>query len=240
MAYCTNCGQKLAEGAKFCANCGKEVEESNASTQRKTVFDGELHKCPNCGELLESFVAKCPSCGYELRGSGSVSSVRTLAMKLEQLESKRPPKKIGNVFSTALAGGQLSSIDEQKVDLIRNFSIPNTKEDVREFIILASSNIDMKLYGMTYHSSQIQGMTAASQKAVSDAWLAKFEQAYQKAKLLFGETQEFVNIQLLYESKMKEIAKKKRQFPLFIIALVGGILFLLVFIWLLVFLTNSI
>lgn len=27
MAFCTNCGSKLSEGAKFCANCGTKVEE---------------------------------------------------------------------------------------------------------------------------------------------------------------------------------------------------------------------
>ena len=240
MAFCTNCGEQVNESAKFCANCGAAVVETNTSTQRKMVYDGELHKCPNCGELLESFVSNCSACGYELRGANSASAVKILAMKLEQLEAKRTPKKMGNAFTQALSGGQLSDIDEQKVDLIKNFSIPNTKEDVREFVILASSNIDIKLYGMTYHSSQLQGMIAASQRAVSDAWLAKFEQAYQKAQLLFGGTQEFLNIQALYERKMKEIEKKKRQFPMFIIGCIGGPLLLVIFIWLLVFLTGAI
>ncbi len=30
MAYCTNCGNKLGEGAKFCTNCGKPVAASAA------------------------------------------------------------------------------------------------------------------------------------------------------------------------------------------------------------------
>lgn len=230
MAFCINCGQKLAEGAKFCANCGQAVSSANSPNQRKAVYDGEVHKCPNCGEILESFTVNCPSCGYELRGANSTSSVQTLAMKLEQIESKRPPKKLRSVFSTAFSGGQLTYIDEQKVDLIKNFSIPNTKEDVLEFIILASSNIDVKLYGMEYHSSQIQGKIVASQKAVSEAWLAKLEQAYQKAQLLFGGAQEFVNIQALYERKIKEIKRKKMQYPLFIIGIIGSILFIPVFI----------
>lgn len=240
MAFCIKCGQALADGANFCANCGTVVNEINTNMQRKMVYDGELHKCPNCGEILESFVSNCSSCGYELRGVNTTSAVNILAMKLEQLESKRPPKERGNVFTQALIGGELTNIDEQKVNLIKNFSIPNTKEDIREFVILASSNIDIKLYGMAYHSSQFQGMMAASQKAVSDAWLAKFEQAYQKAQLLFGETQEFLNIQALYERKTKEIEKKKRQFPMFIIGLVGGLLLFLIFIWVLVFVISTI
>ena len=33
MAFCINCGQELAEGAKFCANCGKAVND-NSTSQR--------------------------------------------------------------------------------------------------------------------------------------------------------------------------------------------------------------
>lgn len=68
MLYCTNCGEKLAEGAKFCANCGQTVEspQRGTSEQRKTVYEGEIHKCPNCGEIINSFVSICPACGFEL------------------------------------------------------------------------------------------------------------------------------------------------------------------------------
>ena len=98
MAFCTNCGEQVIDGAKFCANCGMAVVETNKSTQRKMVYEGELHKCPNCGEILESFVINCSACGYELRGANNTSSVKVLAMKLEQLELKRPPKKMVNIF----------------------------------------------------------------------------------------------------------------------------------------------
>ena len=45
MAFCINCGQELAEGAKFCANCGRAVgaSQNGVKEQRKTVYDGE---CP--------------------------------------------------------------------------------------------------------------------------------------------------------------------------------------------------
>ena len=52
MAFCINCGQELTEDAKFCANCGQAVGNNSSTSQRKTVYDGELHKCPNCGELF--------------------------------------------------------------------------------------------------------------------------------------------------------------------------------------------
>ena len=50
MEFCTNCGEQVIDGAKFCANCGMAVVETNKSTQRKMVYEGELHKCLNCGD----------------------------------------------------------------------------------------------------------------------------------------------------------------------------------------------
>ena len=77
MAFCVNCGQELKEGVKFCANCGSTVipHKKVVKNERKTFYDGEIHKCPNCGEVINSFIISCPSCGYELRGSSVTSSV---------------------------------------------------------------------------------------------------------------------------------------------------------------------
>ena len=164
MAFCINCGQELAEGAKFCANCGKAVgvSQNGAKEERKTVYDGELHKCPNCGERLDSFVTTCPACGYELRGAKVTSYVNDLAQKLENVDTV-----------------------EQKIDLIRNFYIPNTKEDIYEFFILATSNINAGGYDV-------------------EAWYAKLEQAYQKARLSFGHAPEFQYLSQLYNKAKKQ------------------------------------
>lgn len=235
MPFCMNCGKQIADGEKFCSECGTPTNNDN--TKRKTVYDGEIHKCPNCGEILSSFVTACSTCGYELRGTKATGSVRELQLKLEELYAKRPLRKVHTVFTQALSGGQISNTDEEIVGLIKNFSIPNNKEDIMEFIILASSNIDVKVYGV--NSQQYQTLNPA-QREISDAWLAKYEQAYQKAHLMFGGTQDFLNIQSAYAQKMREIQKRKRQLPLLIIGSIGGSLLIVALIWLLVFLTGSI
>ena len=159
MAFCINCGKVLVEGAKFCSNCGRAVSESQneAEEQRKTVYDGEVHKCPNCGAQLNSFVTTCPVCGYELRGTKVTSVVNELAQKLEMTESA-----------------------EQKMDLIRN-----TKEDIYDFFIFATSNMSAGSYDV-------------------EAWYAKLEQAYQKAKLSFGNTPEFQYLRKLHSKAKKQ------------------------------------
>ena len=228
MAFCINCGQELAEGAKFCANCGKAVTGENTVSQRKTVYEGNLHKCPNCGEVLNSFVTNCPTCGHEIRDTQGVSSVRQLAMKLEQLEAKRPQKKGTNIFAQTFGGGaQLQSIDEQKIDLIRNFSIPNTKEDVLEFIVLAAANIDLKVYGL--YSGRYQ-MLDPARRELSDAWLSKLEQADQKAEIMFGQTQEYISMRTVYEKKMKAIKRAKYQIVWLLVGLFGVIFLMFGFV----------
>lgn len=237
MAFCINCGQELAEGAKFCANCGKAVTSENTTSQRKTVYEGNLHKCPNCGEVLNSFVTNCPTCGHEIRDTLGVSSVRQLAMKLEQLEAKRPQKKGTNIFAQTFGGGvQLQSIDEQKIDLIRNFSIPNTKEDVLEFIVLAAANIDLKVYGLD--SGRYQ-MLDPARRELSDAWLSKLEQADQKAEIMFGQTQEYISMRNVYEKKMKAIKRAKYQIVWLLVGVFGGIFLMLGFVLLILALTGS-
>ncbi len=237
MAFCINCGQELVDGAKFCANCGVAVNSNNLSPQRKTVYEGSIHKCPNCGEVLNSFVTNCPICGHEIRDTQGVSSVKQLAMKLEQLEAKRPPKKSTNIFAQAFGvGTQLQSIDEQKIDLIRNFSIPNTKEDVLEFIVLAAANIDLKVYGLD--SGRYQ-MIDPARRELSDAWLAKLEQADQKAEIMFGQTQEYISMRNVYEKKMKAIQRAKYQIVWLLVGVFGGIFLMFGFVLLMLALTGS-
>lgn len=229
MAFCINCGQELAEGAKFCANCGKAVNGENSTSQRESVYEGKLHKCPNCGELINSFTLVCPACGHEFRDAKAKSSVHELAAKLEEIEAHRAPKK-PRTFKEEFFGtyGSFSTEDEQKINLIRNFAIPNTKEDILEFMILASSNIDMKLYGTETNADD-----TGAQRAVSDAWMAKFEQAYQKAQFSFPESPIFTKIQKIYYEKTKEVGKQKkkreRELSLAGVMLFGMLILLLLF-----------
>ena len=168
MAFCMNCGQELPSGAKFCSGCGTAIDGvGTTASQRKTTYDGELHKCPNCGELLNSFVTDCPSCGYELRSVKVNSPVNELVQKVEKAET----------------------IDK-KIELITNFYVPNTKEDIYDFFILAVSNLEDTNYD------------------TDDAWLAKLEQTYHKARLSFGNASEFAYVEELYKKTIAKVSKR--------------------------------
>lgn len=43
MAFCSNCGEKAAEGAKFCQNCGHPLQGSTKNAeQRQQEFVGKI------------------------------------------------------------------------------------------------------------------------------------------------------------------------------------------------------
>ena len=211
MAYCIHCGKELPDGAKFCAYCGKSVASAsvNNENKRKVVYDGEIHKCPSCGAALPPFTAVCPSCGHEVRGVKTAQAVREFESRLAYIESKQMPavqeKKsvmkmvFGKDFNDKDTVQEAkNSFEEQKqkekVNLIVNFTVPNSKEDILEFMILAASNIDIK-----------RGVD----DIVTKAWIQKLEQIYQRAQLITGDSRDYTVIRNIYEQKQSELKSKK-------------------------------
>lgn len=180
MLFCVNCGKQLPDDAKYCFACGKSVvtQADVESIQRKVEFGGTVYKCPYCGENLPAFTSVCPSCKNELRGTSSSESVNDLLLKI-----------------------QGSTSDSEKIQLIRFFPIPNSKEDILEFMILAVSNFDAEYY-----------VSHLDEKDISDAWLAKIEQSYQKANISLPQGNELNKINELYKGvneQVQKIQKKK-------------------------------
>lgn len=193
--FCVNCGATISRSAKFCSECGEKVGQNSPPTnvQADVVYDGRIHKCKNCGEVLKAFETVCPSCGYELRDIYASATIRAFAEKMEQLQSTGKYSDKNNIIS-----------------LIRTFPIPNTKEDLFEFIILAGSNIREDRY-----SSELPKY----KKEISDAWSAKFEQAYHKALIAFPNDPGVQHFKSFYKSKKNEVRRRKLRRSLVSIAI---------------------
>ena len=156
---------------KFCINCGTELNvDANfcdcCGTAVNTNADRVQKTCTNCGEVLKPDATICPVCNHEVSIRHGESKVHELSLKLEQ-----------------------TSDPEQRMNLIKDFYIPNTKDDICDFFILAKSNMIVGDYD-------------------EDAWRAKLEQAYFKAKLTLGNSKEYRFIQELYD-EISENAKKQ-------------------------------
>jgi len=186
MPYCSNCGNKVSDNAKFCDVCGTKIlskEESNIKQgnnleKRKTIYDGEVHKCPNCGEVLNSFLAQCPTCGFELRGQVVSSSVSNFFEKINSTDSI-----------------------EKKIGMVKTFPIPNDKESILEFMFLACSNFDEEYYA-----------THLDEDDISDAWLMIIEKCYKKGKYVLTSEKDIQKLEEMYndiKNKTKKTIKKK-------------------------------
>ena len=200
MPFCRYCGQELRSDAAFCIRCGKPVVlPENGFHQRSQVYEGNIHKCPNCGESVSAFEIKCPSCGYEFRGVQSSSISKEFAMRIQEIENSEHAEPKKSFWSSS---NEIDVITQKKITLIRNYPIPNTREDVLEFFFLAVSNIDVDLYHNNPNSKE---------RSVSDAWMAKAEQIYQKAIVSFGADPEIERIKSIYNSKMEEVRNSKKK-----------------------------
>ena len=121
MAFCQNCGSELAEGAKFCANCGTpvgQIQKTERESKRKQEFIGSVRKCPNCGAQIPSLTAVCPTCGHEFANVGESEILQKFQEGFTNYE------------------GQMQE------DFILSFQVPNTREDLGNFLTLIYSMLN--------------------------------------------------------------------------------------------------
>lgn len=190
MPYCAKCGTQLNDGSNFCHICGAMVESArpdndsfnappNSPPRREEEYAGKLIKCPGCGTMLNSFIAQCPNCGYELRDAKVSASVRELYDNI---------RNETNAYDV--------------IRLIEAFPVPNSREDIIEFMVLASSNFNVEDY--------MQHMGGIS---ISNAWLSKIEQCYMKAELtLSGD--DLIMINDIYHDVQRRATEAKRRVEL--------------------------
>lgn len=207
MAFCVNCGEKLVDGARFCHACGNPVTNvtSENTNRRQQEYVGKILKCPNCGGIITETTVICPDCGMRITGRNAVSSVQTFKEQLMGIEATRKKAKFMDVYTQSA-----NPTDTQKLSLIRSFPIPNTVDDIQEFMLLAIANIDTKLSKQTASSKFTNMMNSGNinlkmQKDISDAWVSKMQQAYQKAEISFSDDSTFTIIQRMYFDKLNEL-----------------------------------
>ncbi len=214
MPFCPKCGNKLEVGDVFCGACGsaaplvniidedagpgmEPVPEPEEEPEPEPVCEeepeeepeaepftrqGQVKRCPACGEMVSTHETVCPTCGFEIRDAAD-GSIALLSKKLELIENKRPEKRDENTKDV------ISTTDERKISLIRNWPIPNNREDLIEFMAMASGNC--------IPPAKTGADRIASEDALADAWRSKFDQAYVKAQRLLGATEDFEQLKML-------------------------------------------
>jgi hypothetical protein len=157
---------------------------------------GDVKKCPACGAIVTSFSAKCGDCGHEFSNIEANASIQKLFSLLTELENKysNPNEKVSltSLFSSALS--KASNSDElinKKCELIKNFPIPNTKDDILEFLSSAvpyarkvKSGIGSMFASKSWGGSD---SNAYKEQEIGKAWKYKCEQIVMKARFSLKE-----------------------------------------------------
>jgi hypothetical protein len=148
---------------------------------------GDVKKCPACGGITTSFLAKCVDCGHEFSNIEANVSIEKLFKLLSEIENT-PKEKFG-MFENDKKEAYESDFVQKKAEIIKNFPIPNTKNDILEFLTSALPHARKVKSGIgSLFSSKFLGVTDSyKEQEIGKAWKYKSEQIILKARFLLKE-----------------------------------------------------
>ena len=186
--FCPSCGKKLSDKARFCDGCGIRLEDYSPD-----AMPGESIKtsqCPYCGTAIGFDDVRCPGCRMELQ-KGISNSINKFFDDVNKVDD-----------------------ETKKIELIKTFPIPNTREDIIEFMLLAASNFDVKYY--VGHKDVVN---------VSGAWLVKIDQCYKKGLIIFDDQRDIAKIEKIYNDVHNQLNRtEKLKTRLFVSGIVIGVI----------------
>ena len=151
---------------------------------------GDIKKCPACGASVPSFTTKCSDCGHEFRNVQAAASISKLNEQLqtvaETVRKEREEMKV--TWSNAHLkhpANVAKAISTMQASIISSFPIPNTKEDILEFLSQSVSKANVKIGSgfMQY----MYPLDHAPLKELKNAWKAKSTEVIMKARFSMRE-----------------------------------------------------
>ena len=150
-----------------------------AQTKPKKEKVGNLNTCPSCGSIVNSFQTKCSDCGHEFRNVQINTSIKDLMIEL---------KKINKInFSDSIGGIDEEEYLKARAEVIRNFAIPSTKEDLIEFA--TKSIAEFKEKEIEYDE-------------LNSAWASKAEEAISKLIVFSNNDSSLASVTALLEKNL--------------------------------------
>lgn len=193
---------------------------------------GDVKKCPACGSMVQSFQIKCSDCGTEFRNIEASQNITKFFEKLDKLESNRKenlydnqkkesdtsfgtmmkwlffypiliPLKLISFLINKSKPPKWSTTDSRKEEMIMNFPVPNSREEIIEFITLSVSKIQNV---STMKRFDEEGKYLAKWNSI---WKKKAEQVFTKAKLSMTDDKPTIQSieQILIDAKVIKLKK---------------------------------
>ena len=161
-------------------NIANSSKDSSSENKQQSNKEGFIKKCPSCGASVKSFSTTCQDCGHEFRGKESVNSVKKLFNEIDKIEVEERERKRTLVEKLDGDLAVMKSIATRQSSIINVFPVPNTKEDLIEFLTIASSEANKKV-------SLLKKMNGHPESIIQKAWYSKCEQVIKKARFSMKE-----------------------------------------------------
>lgn len=190
-----------------------EKAKSAQPSAPKSEKYGDVRKCPACGAIVPSMVAKCPECGYEFTNVEANSSTRLLMQKIDEIQAQYAEltANVDNKDESTIRtrGYQVKrQLNDRTAQLIQNFPIPNTREDLIEFLTLCIGN------------SKADSIMLDGNDPVTPAWRKKLQQVIAKVKVALPNDQQAQELIEEYEGKRENSKKKGKKIAIGIVVLI--------------------
>lgn len=168
---------------------------------------GIINKCPSCGAQIGAFVSSCESCGHEFTEIEANRTITALVSRFDEIEREVEGKGLGNK-------GRQQAILEKRARVIRDFPIPNSREDLQQLIYFIQPKV----------------MDTIKPDPNIEDWKAKFTEVLNRAKNAYknnsSAVEEFERIEQSLNTTLSEnLQIKAKRNPLFV-ALLSGIVVL--------------
>lgn len=176
------------------------------SSQKK----GNINKCPSCGEAIGAFASSCKACGHEFTNIEANRTITALVKRFDEIETEADDKGLKS-------NKRQQFILEKRARIIRDFPIPNAREDLLELI--------------EYIRPKIKDSVSPDPN-IND-WRQKFNEVFNRAKNAYkNDSNTITELESIERSLQTSVAEnlqiKAKRNPLFAVLLVGIIILALI------------
>ena len=159
---------------------------SQSTFHQRSNKEGDLRKCPSCGAPAPSFNTKCSDCGHEFRNTEASTYVNQFFKQIQEIESieRGKPVEKEKSLNSLFVGNYFADLENEKriatriANSISTFPVPNTKEDILEFLSLALPQANIKVRKVFFQTVNED----IPKETMKKAWKSKCEQIIMKAR----------------------------------------------------------